>query len=77
MTEIKPHGRRQPLRGGDTFYGRKRRALGLSLRQVEARTGIIRGAISQIERGRLIPTDQESSTLLEHYAQVQSEQSSD
>lgn len=75
--EIRPRGHKQKLRGGDSYLGRARRSAGLSLRHVEARTGIIRGDISKIERGRLNPTPEESRKLLDCYAQVQSEQSSD
>ena len=78
MTEIKPHGRRQPLRGGDTYWGRRRRAVGLSQRQVQARTGLSRGVLSGIESGRVNPTIKELEMLTDLYdAQVQSNRSSD
>lgn len=38
---------------------------GLSLRQLEARTGINRGTLSLIEAGRLIPTPDQAAAILE------------
>jgi predicted transcriptional regulator len=73
----RPHGRRQPLREGSTIYAQRRVALGLSLRDVEHRTGINRGFLSRVERGRMIPTADESAVLLNFYAQVQSQMSGD
>ena len=62
--------RRLPLKTGATIYGQRRFALDLSLREVEQVTGINRGFLSMIERGRMIPTQEESNALLDFYAQA-------
>lgn len=63
------------MREGSTVYAQRRVALGLSLRDVERRTGINRGFLSRVERGRMIPTQDESALLLNFYAEVQSKMS--
>lgn len=72
---LRPRGRRQPLREASTVYAQRRVALGMSLREVERRTGLNRGFLSMVERGRMIPTADESATLLNFYAEVQSQMS--
>ena len=52
--------------------------MGLSQRQVQARTGLSRGVLSGIESGRVNPTIKELEMLTDLYdAQVQSNRSSD
>lgn len=55
------------LRPAPTPQGRARARAGLSLRQVEAATGVNRGAISMWERGRLLLTDEQQARISELY----------
>lgn len=51
--------KRPPLRSGAFLWGRRRVAAGLSIRDLEARTGIFRGFLSRMENGVMIPSAEE------------------
>jgi transcriptional regulator with XRE-family HTH domain len=51
-------GKRQ-LKTGGRAWGPERVALGLSIRDLSALSGIDRGILSQVENGRLIPSGNE------------------
>ena len=46
----------QPYKTGGYAWGSERVALGLSLRQLEALSGVNRATLSLVEAGRLVPT---------------------
>jgi transcriptional regulator with XRE-family HTH domain len=50
-----------------------RSELGISIRLAEERTGISRAYLSQIERGRLLPTDRQAKAIEEVYAAPRTE----
>lgn len=58
------------LRAGSSEWGRRRLEAGLSIRDLEARTGIHRTTLSLLERGRLVPTPEESTKILAVYAEA-------
>lgn len=61
------HGMRQPrwhLRPGPTDWGRLRVEADLSLRDLERLTGINRGYLSMLERGRYLPSPDETRRIL-------------
>lgn len=74
--DMRRRGRVQPLVERPSIYARRRVAAGLSLRQVQERTGLNRGLVSMVERGIMIPTSEQSRLLLDLYAQVEYESSS-
>lgn len=45
-------------------WAEARRAAGLSLRELEQRSGVNRGLLSLLERGRLIPTPDQAAVIL-------------
>jgi predicted transcriptional regulator len=51
----------------DTVWGRPRGAIGLSIRELAERTGINRGEISRIERGRSCPSPDQARRLLDAF----------
>ena len=53
----------QPYRAGPHLWGPRRAQLGISLRALEAQTGIARGDLSKMERGRLFPTAAEYESV--------------
>jgi len=53
-----------PLTTGGHAWGTERVRLGVSLRRLEAMTGIPRGYLSMAERGRLVPTSDEYRKVL-------------
>lgn len=55
---------RYALRPGPTEWGRLRASAGVSLRELERRTGINRGLLSMLDRGRYLPTPAETRKIL-------------
>lgn len=58
------------LRAGSSEWGQRRLQAGLSIRDVEAVTGIHRTTLSMLERGRLVPTPEESAKILAVYEEA-------
>lgn len=63
MTEPKVQPR-YIRRFGPTEWGQRRAASHLSLRDLERLTGINRGYLSMLERGRYLPTPDETRRIL-------------
>jgi transcriptional regulator with XRE-family HTH domain len=57
--------KQQALRAGPALWGQRRAESGISLRALETATGIYRGDLSKMERGRLFPTAEEFRLVLE------------
>jgi hypothetical protein len=55
---------RYQLRPGPTDWGRQRVAVNLSLRDMERLTGINRGYLSMLERGRYLPSPDEMRRII-------------
>ncbi len=56
MTEVRAD---RQLRSGGSLWGPERVEAGLSLRELERRTGINAGFLSRMEHGRMVPTSTE------------------
>lgn len=67
-----PRGHVQPLKTPPTPWGRLRGSHGLSLRELEERSGISRGTLSRIEQA-LYPSPEQARQLLELYASMEQE----
>lgn len=71
-----PDERRQQarwrLRPGPTDWGRRRVEAGLSLRDLEAATGINRFYLSMLEKGRWLPTPDEVERIMAATAPTES-----
>ncbi len=65
--------RKQPqqLKTGPALWGPTRARLGISLRTLEAATGIVRGDLSKMEHGRLFPTGKEYESVTEALAKLE------
>jgi transcriptional regulator with XRE-family HTH domain len=72
MTET----RRNPLRTNGYSWGPERVRLGLSLRQLEERSGVNRATLSLVEAGRLVPTGADYDAVRAALAQVEKERAS-
>jgi transcriptional regulator with XRE-family HTH domain len=56
--------RTRPLQPGPRLWGPQRARLGISLRELEARTGIGRGDLSRMENRGLEPTSDEFDRIM-------------
>jgi transcriptional regulator with XRE-family HTH domain len=65
-------GKRQLTTGGRA-WGAERVALGLSLRDLAALSGINRGVLSMVERGRIIPDGDEYRAVMDALRKVRDE----
>lgn len=65
-----PVPRQRRPKAPDTEWGRPRRALGWSLRQLSERTGINAGDLSRIERGIGCPTREQARRLLAAFGEA-------
>lgn len=59
-----PARTRQRLTSGGFLWGPRRVALGKSLRELEAASGVYRGFISRMENGVMIPTGEEFDRVM-------------
>jgi len=73
MVHMARRHNRPSLRPGTTEWGKRRVALGLSQRQVQAQTGLNRSVISLIESSRYIPRASEAQKLLDLYSRLEKE----
>lgn len=66
MEAIAPRRRARPhpLVEHPTDWGRLRVARNLSIRELEARSGVPRITLSFLERGRLVPTAEEAARIV-------------
>ena len=55
---------KQPLRSGGFAWGRERVSAGISLKELEERTGINAGFLSRMENGRMVPTAEEFDRVM-------------
>ena len=62
---------RRPLQTGGSAWGPRRVALGLSLRQLAKMSGVARGMISLMERGRMVPTGEEYTKIMDALARIE------
>lgn len=66
--------RKLPLRTRGFAWGHKRVQLGVSMRQLEAASGINRAMLSLAEAGRLVPTGAEYDAVMAALAVVEADQ---
>lgn len=67
---------RRKLRAGDSLWGRLRVNADVSIRDLEAATGVHRTTLSMLERGRLVPTPEEAEAIMSALKRLQAEKAS-
>lgn len=70
-----PTRTRAPLTSGGLLWGTQRVAAGISVRQLEERSGVSRGLISLMERGRFIPDVDQYAAITSALAAIIAERS--